>query len=179
MRILICTPLYPPDTEPSARYVQELATRLTSRGHTITVLAYGALLEPTVGVVLHPIPKEAPLSIRLMHYARALLQLQQHVDVIMCENGPSVELPFFLTSFFTHVKRILHDSDVRARAVRKRHIIFDTIHRAARLRADSVFVGTPLPRPELLPFTPHPAEAFTQYEVSWVRHLDALTRCVI
>lgn len=171
MRILIVTPLYPPDIEPSACYARELAERL-SINHTVTVLTYGALPEPTPKVTIRGIRKDIPLLMRLIAFTTALFIECSKVDVVFFENGPSVELPVSIISlFFSGPLLIAHEGDIRAQEFRKKSWLRTLLYQRAHRKRTAVLSSTPHSKPEILPFTPKPAKALAEYEQSWKRHL--------
>src|SRR3989344_1419984 len=95
MRILIATPLFPPDIEPSARYIKELAARLKAR-HQVTILAFTRLPEAIPGVTILSVDKKKPRLVRIFtFFIKALVALQTN-DIVYVQNGPSVELPIRL-----------------------------------------------------------------------------------
>jgi hypothetical protein len=71
MRILLASPLYPPDIAEPAPYVKELALRL-SASHSVTVLTYGKHPETIERVRMHSVDKSTPRLVRLKAYTRAL-----------------------------------------------------------------------------------------------------------
>ncbi len=110
MKILILTPLFPPDTGDPSTYVKELSERLAP-DHSVTVLLYGHLPEAVPGVTLRAVDKRAPLLNRLTAFTFSLLKEVRGVDVVLINNGPSTELPFLLVSPFVRTKSILIESD--------------------------------------------------------------------
>ena len=61
MKIVLATPLYPPDTEPTALYC-ELAKRLgQEKHHQVTIVTYGAPRTNT-WVAIIAVDKNKPLS---------------------------------------------------------------------------------------------------------------------
>ncbi len=171
MRILIATPLYPPDIAPSAPYVKELALRL-SKHHAVTVLAYGHIPEIIPDVSIITVSKRAPLPVRILRFAKALLQNAHNADILIIENGPSVEVPFLLTGPFVRRKKIFSISDIVAKAHAQDSFLHGATLSLARHFAHET-MGTdvfPLPRPEIHPFKQYPHEAFNAYEASWEKH---------
>lgn len=168
MRIVIATPLYPPDIAPQASYVKELAQRLGTK-HQVTIVAYGSYPEAVSGVRIVSVSKRQPRPLRLLAFLWTLYRETRNAEVLYAENGPSVELPVGLLARLIRVKLVVHLGDQPAHT------------RAARLeqfmtsRASSIVSDSPLPRPEVLPFTPYPAEALRTYESSWQTHLIMLT----
>lgn len=195
MKVLIVTPLYPPDIAGPAPYVKELAKRL-SPSHEVTILAYGHLPEEVAGVRIVTIEKRDPGHIRLIRFTRALLRLMKQADVILLENGPSVELPLFWARILHSSKVILHLYDENALAHAVRSLWHRFLLNLAVLSADRVIahstespattrlislkqgfvrdIPRPLPRPEILPFAPRVESDWNEYEASWVLHQEAL-----
>lgn len=197
MKILLVTPLYPPDIAGSAPYVKELAKRL-SRECTVTVLAYGHIPEAVEGVRLRSVEKSVSLPARLVRFARALREELRDTDAVLVENGPSVELPLFLAHFGHRKKIVFHLYDEtalgHAAASRWYRILLrlgmlsagrvlthrnESVHTARITGKDSgkeVDAERPAQRPEILPFSPFPKEALSAYETSWERHVGELAQ---
>lgn len=196
MRILIVTPLYPPDIAGHAPYVKELAVRLSSE-HDVTVLAYNHLPEQVSNVTIIPIEKSARLVMRLSRFTSALYKCARRADIIYVQNGPSVEFPVYLASHFFYTPFYFRLGDnIPLRLAESNHglstLLVHTMRRARGIIRHSEihsFGGTlvnkvfkkkrhtiicPLQRPEILPFEPYPTEAFTRYEQSWVAHVRKL-----
>jgi hypothetical protein len=174
MRIVIATPLYPPDTAEPAHYAKELARRLSAH-HDVRVLAYGDLPEPVAGVRVMHESKRRPLFIRLPSYFFALFRAAREADLIYAINGASVELPATLVSvlarrplFFVYVDRLAHE---RAES----RLVFHMIEEAAKRHAKKVIESFPLKRPETFSFLPRPVEEERDYEKSWEEHLTLLS----
>jgi glycosyltransferase involved in cell wall biosynthesis len=197
MRILIATPLFPPDIAGHATYVKELASRFKGT-HEITILAYNHIPEHIEGVKILVTEKQLPLPVRVLKYTFMLLQASRRADVVYVQNGASTELPMVLVSplcstpFILRLgddvplcyaeqslwHRLLLQSALRAAQVAVFHLdtsvcskkIFDTPF----LTEKKVDVPRPLPSPEILPFEPYPLAAFEEYEISWLQHLHKL-----
>jgi len=86
MKIIIATPLYPPEIETLASYVKELATRL-KKYHEITIVAYASTAEKISGVKLITVSKHLPLLIRLFMYTFVLLKASKCADIIYAQNS--------------------------------------------------------------------------------------------
>jgi len=174
MRVLISTPLYPPDIEPQARYVKELAIRLSDT-HEVTLLTYGRIPERIPRVTIHAVPKHIPLVVRLIVYTRALWSMQKSADAIFSENGASVELPLMLVSLLSRVPIVFHEGDVCAQERNKGDVLFKTIHRLAA-RGAKKLTGTPLQKPEVFRHLPFPKTAYAAYADSWQKHILKVNR---
>lgn len=170
MRIAIATPLYPPDTAPTARYAKDLAERL-SKDHTVTVLAYTYLPESVPGVSMAKVHKRSPLPLRLLSFTRALMRAMREHDRVLLINGASTELPFVFGSLFfqTHTTLLLRDTDASTSGIRS------ILRRLASNRASQVVSVFPPLRPEILPLEPFPAAAVDAYEAAWQEHRTELS----
>lgn len=197
MRILLVTPLYPPDIAGPAPYVKELATRLDG-AHTVTILAYSHIPEIVPGVAIVTVEKRFPTLVRMSIFAWKLLTLQKEADVVYIQNGPSVEVPFALISLFSHVPSVLRLGDMVALTHAAQNTLFHMILVAAMRRArlfiipeqipskietltlDALFspkcvrIQNPDIRPEIHPFHEYPQSAFLAYEASWEKHITSL-----
>jgi len=168
MRIVIATPLYPPDTAPQASYVKELATRLGTLLQ-VTIVAYGSYPEAIPGVRIVPVSKHQPKLLRLLAFFWILYRETRNAEVLYAENGPSAELPVGLLVRLIRLKLVVHlgDQPAHLRAARLEHFMTS--------RASNIVSEIPLPRPEILPFTLYPEEALRAYEASWQEHIAMLT----
>jgi len=173
MKILLATPLYPPDIAESGRYVKELARRL-SISHSVTIVAYGRIPEAVPGVRTIVINKRQPLLFRLLAYTLCLWSEVRTHEVVYFENGASVELPCGIVGRFTKKPFYMHISDAAAHAHAERSRVFGAIERFAT-KCAKVITDTLPERPELLPFAPPPTAALASYEEAWEKHLRKLT----
>ena len=113
MKIILATPLYPPEISNTASYVKELAKILSSK-HEIIVLTYGYMPEKVRGVRIYTINKNKPLPVRLFLYFLALWQISKGTDIIYAQNGASVELPIAIISMLRRIPVVLSFSDSEA-----------------------------------------------------------------
>ncbi len=197
MRILLVTPLYPPDIAGPAPYVKELATRLGG-AHTITILAYNHIPEVVPGVGIVTVEKRLPALVRMSIFTWKLILLQRTIDVVYVQNGPSVEIPFVLASFFSHVRNVFRLGDAVALAHATHHNLFRLTLVTAMRRAGTLIIPENIPpetealvtdstlskkcvhipnpdiRPEIHPFHEYPQSAFFAYEASWEKHIALL-----
>lgn len=165
MKIALATPLYPPDVEEPAPFVKEFARRL-SESHSVTVLAYGAIPEEVPGVETRIVEKHAPVPFRLIACTFAIAKLLRENDVVVIENGPSMEVPALIALSFSRTKAVLHLGDARANFRAGRNWGLSFVQN--RLRARCASIDTiPLPKPEILPFEATPSEQMAAYENSW------------
>lgn len=191
MRLLLVSPLYPPDIAPLAVYVKECAKRLPD-SFEVTVLAYSHIPETVTGVRIISVEKNTPLPIRLLAFTRALWSAIRTADIVYVQNGASVELPILLVSLCTHKPIIVHVYDPVALAYTQKRISQRILLSSVLWRATSILhdvtvtvpvsyphktttIAAPVPRPEILPFAEHPTDAIAQYNQSWDNHLATLT----
>jgi len=82
MRVLITSPVFPPDLGGPAVYVPSLARFLVERGHSVEVVAFCSEARPQG----HPFPvvaiTPAPLPIRYLKAFFAVLRCARHADVV-------------------------------------------------------------------------------------------------
>ncbi|MBI3572115.1 hypothetical protein HY091_01100 [Candidatus Kaiserbacteria bacterium] len=173
MRIVLATPLYPPEIAEPAPYVKELARRL-SKDHRVIIVAYGRLPERVLGVTIVAVDKRWPLPFRLLAYFFALLGAARNADLIYAQNGPSVELPAAFVALILGRPLIIRIGDQAAHEYATRHLARRIIERFALSRACEVISDGPLPRPEVIPFQPFPPAKRVAYEHAWEEHLRAL-----
>lgn len=95
MKIIIASPLYPPEIGGPATYTKELAQRLCDQ-HECTVIAYTNNNKPFPGTRLVPIAKNLSMPVRLFKYFLALLREAGAADVIYVQNAVAAGLPAML-----------------------------------------------------------------------------------
>ena len=170
MLILIASALFPPDIADPAPYIKELALRLSAE-HKVTVLTYGSIPEAVDNTEIIVVPKRLPAFLRLVRFTAQFLAEARKADRILIENAPSTELPMILIGLFYRSKLTLHQSDQKIVYVGWRKLL----HRiASKLSNKTVTIELPLPRPEILPFSDLSADAMSEYEQSWSKHLRQL-----
>jgi hypothetical protein len=176
MKVVIATPLYPPDVAEPAPYIKELAKRLENgkSGNQITIITYGHIPEKIPGVEIITVSKQRPLFIRIVSFIFVLIKAIKNADVLFAENGASVELPVAIVSLLTRKPLIMHMGDTFAHTHAQQSSAYKIIEQFALGRASKIFSDKPLPRPEIFPFDPYPTEAFSAYEEAWTKHLKLL-----
>ncbi|MBX4189050.1 glycosyltransferase family 4 protein [Candidatus Parcubacteria bacterium] len=97
MKILVATPIYPPEIGGPATYTKELCERL-HKDHQITVVAYTDVREAFPGTTLIPVSKRRPLPIRLIKYFWAVWHASKDCDLIYVQNAMAAGLPVALAS---------------------------------------------------------------------------------
>lgn len=174
MKLVVATPLYPPDVGGAACYAKELVTRLATH-HQVTLVTYGHIPENVEGVRVVAVDRARPLPLRLLAYTLTLLTATRGADALYVENGPSVELPALVASYLMRIPSIFHHGDEgAAKASAASGGLRGHLFRAMRKRAVATIDRNPLTRPEILPFSPYPEEAFKVYEGSWSHHLEEI-----
>jgi len=122
MRIVIATPLYPPDIAEPAPYAKELARRL-SEDHSVTVVLFGRLPEEVPRVSFVTVDKRVWLPIRLFRYLKALWSVTKDADILYALDGASVELTAGLLSLVRRVPIIINQGDQDANEWAERKLV--------------------------------------------------------
>lgn len=177
MKILILSPLFPPDTGASARYTKELTSRLALK-HEVTTLMFGSLPELVPKAKLHSIDKLSTPLMRTWRLLQTLPGLIKNHDVLLIQNGPSVELACALVLIFTKRKAILMISDAPALARTKKNTFLNIVHQQLMNRVDAAFTeqeSWPIARPVVHPLKPKPDTELSVWEQSWDTHLSKLS----
>lgn len=173
MKIVITTPLYPPDTAPLAVYTKELAKRL-SKDNSVIVITYAHMPEKLDGVKIISVNKRQPLPLRLISFTYTLFKNSKDADIIYTENGASVELPVFVSSLLKRRPLILHIGDKPAFEHAEKSFLLRMIKNLICRRANEVVTDTPMERPEILPFVENDSSEEIKYEESWEKHTTQL-----
>jgi len=175
MKILLLTPLFPPDTGDPADYVKELAARLTE--HEVSVLMYGRLPESVPSATVVAVDKRQWLPLRLLKYAKALWLDSKAAELIIINNAPSTELPALLVSYFRPHKMLLCASDPLATTAAKSGL-YKIVHQLLMRRCKKTIIlpdGAVYKKPEVLPFTEIDESVYTKREDWWSNHINELT----
>lgn len=173
MRIVLATPLYPPDIAEPAPYVKELATRLATL-HTVTVVAYTRFPEKIPGVTILAVDKRQALPLRLLAYFWTLYRVSGYTDIFYAQNGASVEVPLLILSFIKKIRLYFCIGDRHAHTRTLSHPLLRSIERATSSRAKRVVETLPPARPEIIPLESYPTEAMNAYQQAWTEHLHTL-----
>lgn len=176
MKIVLATPLYPPDIAEQAHYAKELARRLAKNGHVITVVAFTHIPEKVDGVRIIAVNKRLPRAFRFVAFVNTLVTTARTADIIYAENGPSVEIPIVLLSFFVRTPFIFHIGDKEAHERATKNMFLRYFERAICKRARAVITDVPKTRPEVLPFQPTPVAEHAAYDASWGEHIASLLK---
>lgn len=89
MKVLLATPIYPPDIGGPAQYAVELPQKLAPN-HEVIVIAYG---DSTDTMETKFVSKNKPLLWRLWLFGRAIYQYGREADVIYAQNAVAAGLP--------------------------------------------------------------------------------------
>ncbi|KND49407.1 MAG: hypothetical protein AB203_04405 [Parcubacteria bacterium C7867-008] len=173
MKIVLATPLYPPDVAVSATYAKELFVRLAGAHpeHTFTIVTYTALPETIQRVRIVSVNKELPLPLRLLACTATLLKETRGADLLIIHNGASMELPGGIASLFSRIRVAFQITDTSAHEHAQRSKVFGMIERFVSKRAQQIRIQLPTQRPEILPLQASPETELSAYEESWKRHV--------
>ena len=92
MKIVLATPIYPPEIGGPATYTKEICERL-GKTHNITVVAYTHEGRAYGNAKLVEVEKNAPLPLRLMRFFFAVYREAKTADVIYAQNAVAAGLP--------------------------------------------------------------------------------------
>jgi hypothetical protein len=175
MNILILSPLFPPDTGAPAPYVKTLASKLTDQ--KTSILIYGYLPETVPNVEIISIDKRSLLLLRLFKYTKALFQQAKIADLVIVNNGPSVELPFFFVSMIKKISFVYLESD--ALASKNKKFIYRLTSSLLKKRSvlNLNLTDTTLYLPdEVLPFKETDVDKQQKQKIWWTNHLENLKK---
>ena len=106
MKILLATPIYPPEIGGPATYIKELCERLHDK-HEITVIAYASAQAPFEGTKLIAIDKQQPLYKRLPAYLFKLIKIAKDFDVVYVQNAMAAGFPVAIACSLLRVPFVL------------------------------------------------------------------------
>ncbi len=92
MRIILATPVYPPEIGGPATYTRELAERLKGE-HQVGIVAYADEPEQISGVEVFSISKKTFILSRLVQYFNLLMRVGKEADIIYVQNAVASGLP--------------------------------------------------------------------------------------
>lgn len=107
MRILILTPLYPPDTGRLAVYLKQLAARLAEHS-SLRILTYGEFPEALPHVHVSCVSKRLPLVIRIVAFTLRVWREVGEADVLYLADGASVGFPSILVARLRGIPVLRH-----------------------------------------------------------------------
>lgn len=106
MKIIIATPIYPPEIGGPATYTKELCERF-AHTHDITVITYTNSADAFPNTHLVPVGKGRPLPIRLAVFFVKLLRASKGTDIIYVQNAMAAGLPVALVHIITGIPFVL------------------------------------------------------------------------
>ena len=106
MKIILATPVYPPEIGGPATYIKELALRLRGE-HEVVIVAYASTSERIDGTTLFVASKRRPLPLRLLKYITLLLKASRSADVIYVQNAVASGLPAILVGMLRRIPVVL------------------------------------------------------------------------
>jgi glycosyltransferase involved in cell wall biosynthesis len=95
MRLILATPIYPPEVGGPATYTVELAERLRGM-HEVVIVAYADDAQAVPSTTLIQVSKKQSLPMRLFKYYRILLKEASKADLIYVQNAVAAGLPAVL-----------------------------------------------------------------------------------
>jgi glycosyltransferase involved in cell wall biosynthesis len=95
MKIVLATPIYPPEIGGPATYTKELAERLKDK-HKVTIVAFASTSEKVPGTTLITVDKRRALPLRLLKFFWVLFKASKNADVIYVQNAVASGLPAVL-----------------------------------------------------------------------------------
>ena len=107
MRIVIATPLFPPELGVPAEYVFTLASKLKET-HNVTIVTYANHVEKIEGVRIVTVSKSHALPIRLFLYTRELIRLTRTADVLYVQRAVASGLPAIIVGWITKVPVVVN-----------------------------------------------------------------------
>lgn len=106
MKIILATPVYPPEIGGPATYTKELAKRLRDK-HEIVIVAYASTSEIIEGTKLFIASKRRPLPIRVVKYTFDLFRASRGADVIYVQNAMAAGFPAVIVSKVRRIPLVL------------------------------------------------------------------------
>lgn len=113
MRIILATPLYPPEIEDLSVYVKDLAEQLKNQ-HQITILAYASQPEKISGVNIVVVNKRQPLVVRILRYTFKLFRMSRQADVIYAQNAVVAGLPAIIVQWLLGIPVVINFAEDEA-----------------------------------------------------------------
>lgn len=113
MKIIVATPMYPPEIAEPAPYVKEVSRRLSGE-HTITIVSYANIVEKLPQGTFIAINKKDPLPIRLLKYTYTLFRASRAQDIIYVQGGTAAGLPAIIVGYLRGIPVVLRFSEDEA-----------------------------------------------------------------
>ncbi len=136
MRIILATPIYPPEIGGPATYTSELGERL-GESHDITIVAYADEPEHVRATRLVVVSKKIFLPLRLWMYFYILFREAKNTDVIYVQNAVAAGLPAALVGLLRKkpvvLKFVGDEAWERATAAKKTNKTLDAFLASAKM----------------------------------------------
>ena len=182
MRLTIISPLFPPDTAPSAVYAKILLNKLMNTNATVNGIVYGQLPESVPGVSITPVPKRHHVGWRLFHMVQAIRTKTATTDFFLLGNGPSVEVPFLISRLLTRAPYIFIINDEQAAKASGASLWKNKVlHYLKQNALGTLEIGGDILNyypPEIHPLLPHPDKAIKKWNTTWETHQTEILKLV-
>ena len=175
MKILIATPLFPPETASQAVYTKEVVRRLANE-HEISILTHGEFPEEVPKASIYTISKKQPRIFRFFSCLRQLIHKAKTKDILYIQNGVSIEIPLFFLLPFIQNPIVFHISDIDAYKRTQKNFFLRYIEQKIQKKSHYVLKTLPEKKPEIIPFERSPQQALIHYEEDWNKHLKILKK---
>lgn len=155
MKILITTPLYPPEIAEIAVYSKTLAEKL-SINHKITLLAYANHPLKAQGFSFIYVLKNKNFFTRIFLFFKALIKNINNQEILFLQSGISASLPAFLIAKIKNKKIVFRyfedEPEKRAQIKTNRFkiIIIKTIQKIILKYSDTIICSTKLLKEKLI-----------------------------
>jgi glycosyltransferase involved in cell wall biosynthesis len=106
VKIVLATPVYPPEFGGPATYTKGLALKLRDK-HEIVIVAYASTSEIIPGTTLYVTSKRRPLPLRLGKFFFDLFRASRGADVIYVQNAMAAGLPAVLVGMLRGIPVVL------------------------------------------------------------------------
>lgn len=106
MKIVIATPIYPPEIGGPATYTKEIVS-LLAKEHEVTVVAYTDDTRNPEGATLLSVSKQSRLPVRLWRFFKAVRKAAKEADVLYVQNAMAAGLPTVLAGKLTGTPVVL------------------------------------------------------------------------
>lgn len=113
VKIILATPLFPPEIEALSTYSKDLAEHLKN-DHDIVVAVYASQTEKIDGVKILKINKRQPLVVRLFNFTVKLLKISKEADVIYAQNAVACGLPAIIVQTLKKVPVVVNFAEDEA-----------------------------------------------------------------
>ncbi len=139
MKIVIVTPLYPPDIGRPSEYVKGLAERAKG-SFDVTVMTYGSIPEEVPGVRISAAHKDWPIPLRMVEFTFRLWKETHQANALWVCDGASIGLPSVIVGKLRGIpilRYVLMD-EAREREAQSRTGTDGKISSGARLKVKTV-----------------------------------------